>query len=167
MISNFAGLHVFVGKFVTTTFPFFHILQIFVYLFLILLSCPWKKPRHFCGKAGVYWGSQVKKSVLGVISSELRNKQQFKRGLSLESSKVIRTQPAGKGLWDVRLEQRYQKGPMEKAGRFDSPAWCAFEAEQTGIPVLAEKGANIDKGWCAEDWPFCAIALLWNQGLLL
>lgn len=45
-----------------------------------------------------------------------------KKDLSSESSEVIRTQLAGKGLGDVMLEQRYQKGPVEKAGRFDSPA---------------------------------------------
>lgn len=45
-----------------------------------------------------------------------------KKGLSSGSSEAIRTQLAGKGLGDATLERRYKKGPMKKAGRFDSPA---------------------------------------------
>lgn len=49
------------------------------------------------------------------MSSPLNSKtsNSSKKGLGLESSKAIRTQPAGKGQGDVMLEQRYQ-GPWKR-----------------------------------------------------
>lgn len=139
------------------------ILQIFVYF---KFSCPvQEKPKHFSEKARVNWEPRSRSLswVSPPVNSKSRNSS--KKGLSSESSEVIRTQLAGKGLGDATLERRYQKGPMKKAGRFDSPAWCAFGARANRHSSDDRKGADSNQGWYAEDGLLCAIGLLWSPGL--
>lgn len=137
------------------------IFQIFVYF-----KFPFpvqEKPRHFSEKSGVNWGPRSRSLFWVSPPVNSKSSNSSKKCLSSESSEIIRTQLAGKGWTDVTLDQRYQKGPMKKAGRFDSPAWCACGARANRNSSGDKKDADSKQDWYAEDWPFYAIGLLWSQ----
>lgn len=68
MISSFVGLRGFVSKFLTTTFHFFHLAYLCLFIFNAL-----EEAKAFLWKSWGLLGAQVKKSVVHVISSELKN----------------------------------------------------------------------------------------------